>query len=376
MTTAEASERARQDFVKQQVITARDREDAERLGGVARAQQALNAARARVLAAALQGRWAARRAGGGALVERAAELEEGDALVVEWWPPPEEPAALTPSAPSAAAAAAAVAAAAAANVVTAAAAAAAVSAPAADAGARDAAAEEAERATPRRVELRFLAPGSLAAEMHSAASGAAEEFRIVRGGPLYLVGAPDHFWSMMLHRREEEICGATLASTLPPQRAPRATWDAAWGLRELAAHAHRMAGAPPASRGAAAQQLESRSLAAVHLMRGVAALKQQHQGGGAARADGGAAARALRELHPMRGGAPIPASEAELPEWWLALREFWDGAFARADGGARPPCMFFSTPAGCASGEGKCGARHDEALAEKVRALIAPRSAS
>ena len=193
--------------MRRQVASAAELEERDRIGGLVRAQQALNAARGAALAAALQGRFSVRRraaGGGGALVAHASELKDGEEIVVEWW--------LAEAAPSS---------------TTAAAAAAAAAVAATPAPKPDAAAAEAERSTPRRIELIYLAPGSLAAELHSASSGVVDDFRIVRGGLLYLVGACDHFWSLMIHWRDER--GQT---GLPPQR-HAAQWDSAWGLREL-----------------------------------------------------------------------------------------------------------------------------------------------
>ena len=326
-------DRARQEFIRRQVASAAELETRDRMGGLVRAQQAMNAARAQTLAAALQGRFTVRRAapGGGALVARASELEDGEQIVVEWWPPPAEEGAAAVAAGGGAAPDA-------------------------------AAAEAAERSTPRRVELLFLAPGSLAAELYTASSGVVEDFRIVRGGLLYLVGAPELFWSLALHWRETD--GQT---GLPPQRRA-AQWESAWGLRELEAHLRRLTAAAPAARGGP-MQLSSQSLAATQLVRGVALLRSQKQG---ANARGGAAdARFLADLHPMTSGEPIPKSEAEVPAWWRALRELWDGALRRSESGA--PCMFANTSAGCAAGEAACCARHDEAYGTAVRALLAAR---
>ena len=340
---AGADAAAKEEWLRRQVQTPEERARTQAVGGIARAQQAMMAARAAALEAALLGRFTARKVSGprrGAIVESARdELGDGERIVIEWGPPGEAGAERLERA-------------------------------------ADAAAAQAERSTPRRVEINFLAPGSLAAELHSAGSGVADDFKIVRGGPLYLVGAPDLFWSMALHLLDTR--GATC---LPPQApaSPRADWSAAYGLREIDAHARAMAKGAAAgglARGGTLT-LNSESLAAVHLLRGVAAMRKSLAAGA-----GGMDARNVEELHPMRAGEPIPCSEAEIPPWWAAVRALWDGVFRRSligEGAARavrPPCMFYLTAAGCANGEGRCGGAHDQEYGAAVSGLVTKRFGS
>ena len=181
-------------------------------------------------------------------------------------------------------------------------------------------------------EIHFMSSPSLALELHAICDGTVDaEFDYLKGGWCYLIGDPNIFWSLIIHKR-------TTGKILPPAQ-PGASWDDTYCANELLRMLSPLVDESSAAISTSTTpnpshpvEKQSQSMAAISFIQ-------------------------LRHLrtHPMTLSAMVPCTQEDLPEWWTALEKFWGGALKRAqmDDIEGAPCMFY--------GRGVCkaaGCRH------------------
>ena len=202
-------------------------------------------------------------------------------------------------------------------------------------------------------EFLFFHPGSLACELQAFCTGRVQEeeglspFKVIEGGPLYLIGETGIFWSCAVHFTGQGSC-------LPPN-APDVHVEETFFCRETDRMYNSAQGAQLSR--SRPTQFSSTSLAFCQI--------------------GGS-----KDPHPILEleDGMLPSTVGQLPQWWKDIASHWDGAFARCGipGSAssaavfRPHCMFRSTPQGCVTTHvGRvCCAWHDPAYLESLEMLV------
>ena len=206
------------------------------------------------------------------------------------------------------------------------------------------------------VMCEYWDPATLAMELHIIASKqCVDDFRMLDGSLIYMMGQPSLFWSAVLHFRAHGTCCPTLAK--------KATWGdtAFWSemralMDRLPARGDFRARPPP--------DLGSRNMAIVAFLQNKTSADK---------------------VIPWCGyheNDALPTAQDDAPDWWRLAAEPWDRAlsemFKRGEklGPAELPCQFFATIAatggvGCAcpggldyssapSGVSACPFRHDD----------------
>ena len=202
-------------------------------------------------------------------------------------------------------------------------------------------------------DFMFLHPGSLTIEMNSwctglqAEEGGISPFKLLDGNVMYLAGEKELFWPMVVNFRNTGTC-------FPPN-------------------------------------IEGVSVENTYMMREAERIYEQMHNkkvGKGEKVRISSRSKAFTQIghfpnHPMLQHETIPSRQDALPEWWLQLAKFWDGAFERcgipgnmkSNTTFRPPCMFYNTPAGCMKshmGE-TCIAWHDTNYQADIDAIIKAR---
>ena len=192
-------------------------------------------------------------------------------------------------------------------------------------------------------EITFLDAGSLAAELYACADGTVDDFRVLDGGWLYLVGQPDLFWSAMAHRKESG-CDLVLPP-LPPTA--EVSWMEAFCMKELDRIAVLRLGARDNG---------------VHLR------DQPSLGSQSMAATLGGEFCIFGVMGGIDPAKRIPSRMKDRPKWWKEQEVLWGGGATRAKKQGKPQCMFYCTPIGCAQGSA-CEAWHDEIWKEDIERI-------
>jgi len=211
-------------------------------------------------------------------------------------------------------------------------------------------------------EGEYYDPSAMACELYAISTGVVDDYRVLDGSLLYIVGIPSLFWSAVINFRHTE----SVAPFIPT----RTTGGLNWGDAKPVKAARRLwrKDEPPSSplvsrqhalRQKKKQDSSTTSQALILMTRCL----QPEALGGFKRA-GVSVPQTLRRVPWMKGVVDEGDVTSEMPPWWREAVEPWDDVF-RA-GLATPvatPCMFYATKCGagglgCLSGD-TCAFRHD-----------------
>ena len=197
-----------------------------------------------------------------------------------------------------------------------------------------------------RHEFVFYSGPTLAADLFVVSTGKIEDYKMMNGGWLYLLGEPELAWSMLMHWRE---CG-TVAPGAEARGMP-VMKSTVWG-RELERLTELYSRASTRVRGQAVS-LPGRSIAAT-----------------------AALTRTLAPSLPfLNMEDPLPAKSEALPAWWVNAARPWNEALARISAGQAPSCMFYLAEVGRAgqhtNADGLCAGCHDEEWQKSVAEIKA-----